>query len=240
MLFQPHCCEASNVIYPIISTQHGLLGKLGDTSPWFTCHIYSRPWLGYTKPVYSVLLFSQFFSIIKTHVTYSMSCSYLTGVRSAVMAPIKCECDSKNLTSTFVKWKNSLMEKNNKWFLSNLDIKSWQFIMPNYSVQLWPTWDWKFVLASKKQYLALTGECEVPFENTLETIDYVTMAHYCTSPDFIFPLKTPAQPLTMGFRDSHSTTLLCGANWGFQDIYMQTNVIYESTQCYIIVTVCML
>ena len=38
---------------------------------------------GYTKPIFSVLLFSRFFRIIKTHVTYMISLSYLTGVAAA-------------------------------------------------------------------------------------------------------------------------------------------------------------
>ena len=42
-----------------------------------------RSGVGVTKPISSVPLFSEFFSIIKTHVTYWISRLYLTGVAAA-------------------------------------------------------------------------------------------------------------------------------------------------------------
>ena len=39
--------------------------------------------VGVTKPISSVPLFSYFLRIAKTHVSYSISCSYLTGVAAA-------------------------------------------------------------------------------------------------------------------------------------------------------------
>ena len=39
-----------------------------------------RHGVGVTKPIFSVPLFSQFFRIMKTKVTYMISLSYLTGV----------------------------------------------------------------------------------------------------------------------------------------------------------------
>ena len=42
-----------------------------------------KPVLGVTKPFFSIPSFSQFFKIIKTLVTYIISCSYLTGVNAA-------------------------------------------------------------------------------------------------------------------------------------------------------------
>ena len=42
-----------------------------------------RPGVGVTKPISSVPLFSEFFSVIKTHVTYWISRLYLIGVAAA-------------------------------------------------------------------------------------------------------------------------------------------------------------
>ena len=59
--------------------------------------------VGATKSISSVPLISRFFTIVKTLVTYWISCSYLTGV--------KYECEANNLTGTFARSKILLSEK---------------------------------------------------------------------------------------------------------------------------------
>ena len=62
-----------------------------------------RPGVGVTKPIFSIPLFSRFFRIIKTHVTYMISRSYLT--------PGKYEHDLRYLAYTFTKSNFPVTEK---------------------------------------------------------------------------------------------------------------------------------
>ena len=57
-----------------------------------------------TKPISSVPLISEIFSIAKTHVSYWISCLY-------AVAPVKYKCDSNNLRGTFDRSKILLTEK---------------------------------------------------------------------------------------------------------------------------------
>ena len=50
-----------------------------------------KRWVGVTKPISPISLFSEFFDIVKTLVKYRLSRWYLT------VTPVKYECDSKNL-----------------------------------------------------------------------------------------------------------------------------------------------
>ena len=72
----------------------------------FALH-FCRHGVGVTKPISSVPLFSEFFSVIKTHVTYWISRLYSTGA----VAPVKYKCDSNNLRGTFARTKILLTEK---------------------------------------------------------------------------------------------------------------------------------
>ena len=60
---------------PASTTTHNTVSRW--VSRWW------RSWVGATKPISSVLLFSEFFSIIKTHVSYWISRLYLTGDAAA-------------------------------------------------------------------------------------------------------------------------------------------------------------
>ena len=78
-------------------------------------HHSLRSGVGVTKPISSIPLFFSIFSIVKTHGSYWISCLDLTGVAaccsSAVVTPVKYECDSTNLEVTFARLKILLMEK---------------------------------------------------------------------------------------------------------------------------------
>ena len=80
----------------------------GTSTPSTCSQIVFR--VGITKPICSVPLFSEFFSIMKTHVSYWISYLYLAGVAAAAVAPVKYRCDSNNLRDTFVKLKNAYRE----------------------------------------------------------------------------------------------------------------------------------
>ena len=67
------------------------------------------PGVGVTKPISSILLFSEFWSIVKTHVRYWILCWYLTRLTAS---PVKYECDSKNVKSTFARSKFFLLTEN--------------------------------------------------------------------------------------------------------------------------------
>ena len=64
--------------------------------------------MGVTKAIYSVPLFSDFFTIIKTHVSYSISRLYLTGVASS--RP-RWHLSNINVTGTFKRSEILLTEK---------------------------------------------------------------------------------------------------------------------------------
>ena len=53
---------------------------------------HQAPGVGVTKPISSILLISEFFSIVKTQVKYWISRLYLTGIITAEI-PVKYECD---------------------------------------------------------------------------------------------------------------------------------------------------
>ena len=55
----------------------------GNVQPPVFHHYWPRPGVGVTKPIFSVPLFSESFSIVKTHVSYWASRLYLTGVAAA-------------------------------------------------------------------------------------------------------------------------------------------------------------
>ena len=51
--------------------------------PVQSIHVVYTPGVGVTKPISSVLLFSEFFTIVKTNVSYWISRLYLAGVAAA-------------------------------------------------------------------------------------------------------------------------------------------------------------
>ena len=60
--------------------------SLNSVYPWVYDNqeeVSSSPGVGVTKPISSVPLFSEFFSIVKTHVRYWISHLYLTGITAA-------------------------------------------------------------------------------------------------------------------------------------------------------------
>ena len=68
------------------------------------------PGVGVTKPIFSVPLFSSFFIIIKTLVTYIISCSYIWQV-----SPQLCCGDTWHQTYTLGKSKFPVTEKSTNW-----------------------------------------------------------------------------------------------------------------------------
>ena len=73
--------------------------------------ILIEPGVGVTKPISSVPLFSEFFSIVKTHFRYWISCLYLTGIAAAQL----------------------------RWYLSNMNVIQiiWQLFLQDRKVCLW-------------------------------------------------------------------------------------------------------
>ena len=84
-----------------------LLTHIWVKQPQWVLITVKLPGIGVAKPISSVSIFPQFFCIVKTYVSYWIARIYLTGVcRSrAAVTPVKCECDSTNLTAPFVKSK---------------------------------------------------------------------------------------------------------------------------------------
>ena len=60
-----------------------LIHALTLMSIWLVSVSIEAPGVGVTKAIFSVPLISRFFTIVKTLVTYWISCSYLTGVAAA-------------------------------------------------------------------------------------------------------------------------------------------------------------
>ena len=84
-----------------------LLTHIWVKQPHWVLITVKLPGVGVAKPISSVPIFYQFFCIVKTYVSYwiarlfdmCLCCS------SAAVPPVKCECDSTNLTPTLVKSK---------------------------------------------------------------------------------------------------------------------------------------
>ena len=70
-------------------------------------------WGGVTKPIFSVPLFSDFFSIVKTHASFPISPFIFHRCRrnSAAGAPVKYKCDLNTLRGTFARSKILQTEK---------------------------------------------------------------------------------------------------------------------------------
>ena len=66
--------------------------------------------VGVTKPISSVRLFSYFFSIVKHMLTIKLHL-YIWQASPAMVAPVKCKCDSNNLRDTLTRSKILLTEK---------------------------------------------------------------------------------------------------------------------------------
>ena len=65
-------------------------------------------WRGVARPISSDPVFSLFFSIVKTHISYGTSRLYLTDAAGCTLfglTPVKYECDITNKTGTFTRPK---------------------------------------------------------------------------------------------------------------------------------------
>ena len=83
-------------------------------SVWYwQCIEMISPTLGVTKLISSLPLFFEFFSIIKTHISYWIPRLFIDRCHrsSAAVAPVKYKCDSNYLRGTFAWWKRLLAEK---------------------------------------------------------------------------------------------------------------------------------
>ena len=80
---------------------------------------YSGPGVQVTL-ISSVPSFAEFFSIVKTRVSYSIFFMIDMCPRSsAVVTPVKYECDSKNLTRNICKIENYAYGEINEWSFRN-------------------------------------------------------------------------------------------------------------------------